>query len=78
MSTRRDRVRLLDRYVRIPFAEVTLPVRTTFFSLGYERRQAVLARFLIGTLLGGALADRHRRAVHAEWGPAHASGARHP
>jgi hypothetical protein len=31
----------IDRFVRIPFAELTLPYHTTFFSIGYERRQAI-------------------------------------
>jgi hypothetical protein len=34
-----DPTRRVDRYVRIPFAEITLPVKSTFFSVGYERRQ---------------------------------------
>jgi len=29
-----------DQFVRIPFAEINLPYRSTFFTLGYERRQA--------------------------------------
>ncbi len=31
----------IDRFVRTPFAELTLPVKTTYFNIGYERRQAV-------------------------------------
>ena len=31
----------IERYTRIPFVEFTLPARTTFFTVGYERRQAV-------------------------------------
>lgn len=30
-----------DRFVRIPYAELTVPVRTTFFSVGYEKRKSV-------------------------------------
>ncbi len=30
----------IDRFVRIPYAEFTLPVRQMFFTVGYERRQA--------------------------------------
>lgn len=30
----------INRAVRIPFAEFTVPIKTTSFSLGYERRQA--------------------------------------
>ena len=33
--------RCADRVVRMPFAELTLPYRTTFFSVGYERMSAV-------------------------------------
>jgi hypothetical protein len=31
----------IDRFVRIPYAEFTLPVRQMFFTVGYERRQAI-------------------------------------
>ncbi len=31
----------INRYLRTPYAELTLPVKTTYFNLGYERRQAV-------------------------------------
>jgi hypothetical protein len=30
-----------DRGVRMPFAEITLPVKTTFFSIGVERQQVI-------------------------------------
>jgi len=30
----------IDRFVRIPFAEINVPYRSTFFTVGYERRQA--------------------------------------
>jgi hypothetical protein len=29
-----------SRFVRTPYAEITLPVKQTFFNIGYERRQA--------------------------------------
>jgi len=31
----------VDHYVRIPYGEFTLPVKTTFLTIGYERREAV-------------------------------------
>jgi hypothetical protein len=31
----------IDRYVRQPYVELTLPVSTTFLTVGYERRQSV-------------------------------------
>jgi hypothetical protein len=31
----------INRFVRIPYAEFSLPVRSTFLTIGYERRQAV-------------------------------------
>lgn len=31
----------VDRYLRQPYAEFTLPIKTTFLTLGYERRQSV-------------------------------------
>jgi hypothetical protein len=31
----------VDRYVRMPYAEFTFPINSTFLSVGYERRQAV-------------------------------------
>lgn len=31
----------IDRDVRMPFVELTLPFQNTFFSLGYERREAI-------------------------------------
>ncbi len=31
----------IDRFVRMPYAEFTVPVKTTFFTIGYERRNAV-------------------------------------
>jgi hypothetical protein len=31
----------VDRYVRMPFIELNLPVKTTYFGFGYERRGAV-------------------------------------
>jgi hypothetical protein len=30
----------IDRYLRQPYAEVTLPIHTTFLTVGYERRQS--------------------------------------
>ncbi|MGI9102045.1 MAG: hypothetical protein ACR2IF_06335 [Terriglobales bacterium] len=30
-----------DRYVRTPYAEISIPLHTTFFTVGYERRQQV-------------------------------------
>ncbi len=34
-------VRCIDRFLRQPYVEVTLPVSTTFLTVGYERRQSV-------------------------------------
>ena len=31
----------IDRYVRMPYAEFSFPISTTFLTVGYERRQAV-------------------------------------
>lgn len=31
----------IDRYLRQPYVELTLPIHTTFLTLGYERRQSV-------------------------------------
>jgi hypothetical protein len=31
----------VDRFVRTPYAEFTMPIKTTFLTLGYERRQTV-------------------------------------
>ncbi len=31
----------IDRYLRQPYAELTLPIHTTFLTVGYERRQSV-------------------------------------
>src|SRR3954462_677988 len=31
----------IDRYVRMPYAEFTFPISSTFLSVGYERREAV-------------------------------------
>ncbi len=31
----------LDRYLRQPYVELTLPIHTTFLTVGYERRQSV-------------------------------------
>lgn len=31
----------IDRYVRMPYAEFTIPYHTTFFNIGWERREAV-------------------------------------
>jgi hypothetical protein len=31
----------VDRYVRMPYAEFSFPISTTFLTVGYERRQAV-------------------------------------
>ena len=31
----------IDRFVRIPYAEFSIPVSTTFFTIGYERRNSV-------------------------------------
>jgi hypothetical protein len=39
----------IDRYVRIPFAEVTIPFGTSFFNFGWERRQAVDLRVAANT-----------------------------
>jgi hypothetical protein len=33
--------RTIDRLVRIPYVELTLPVSTTFFTVGYEKRKSV-------------------------------------
>jgi hypothetical protein len=31
----------VDRYLRQPYVELTLPIKTTFLTIGYERRQSV-------------------------------------